>query len=114
MSRYHAASDTIAVPAKTNKGLDVLVYAHESGGRGSVSVREPKTGRAVGYLNFSDVGDGWHYAKDVWVDKGNHRKGVASLMYDWVEDNMGHQLLPSDDQTEDAVAFWTNRIGPYD
>ena len=107
-----------AVPARTSKGLDVLVEAEESSrmgvASGTVTVTDPATGRQVGSLDFSHISDEWHRVTEVEVEEGYKRRGVATLMYDWVEKTMGKALLPSDDQTDDAVAFWTNRWGPYD
>jgi len=102
------------VPARTDKGLDVLVEAEESDGSGTVRVTDPVTGRSIGTLDFDLVSDEWHRVGEVEVDEAYRRRGVATLMYDWVERRMGKWLLPSDTQSDEAVGFWTDRIGPYD
>ena len=118
MSRARQVAARLASPAgegaTTRKGFEVLVEARDDDGFGAVHVRDPATGRAVGGVDFEHVSDGWHRAKEAWVDEGWRRRGVATLMYDWIEGRLGRRLLPSDDQSDDAIAFWTDRIGPYD
>lgn len=38
------------------------------------------------------------------------RKGLATLMYDWIEELNGEEMFPNTPHSPDAAAFWDNRF----
>lgn len=49
------------------------------------------------------------YPHHIEVVPGYKRKGVATIMYDIVQSEINGVLVPSDDQSDEARAFWQNR-----
>lgn len=48
--------------------------------------------------------------EDVKLDEKFRRKGIINFIYDYIEDDLSIILIPSTDQSEDAKAFWKNRL----
>lgn len=53
--------------------------------------------------------DGRWYPHHIEVRVGYKRKGVATIMYNIVQSEIDGVLVPSDDQSDEARAFWHNR-----
>ena len=90
--------------------LTLEVYRHpKSGGiRITAAVDGVPAGRAV----FDEGMDAYHardFATSVEVSPGYRRRGVASAMYDAVEQLTGLPVRPASAQSPDARAFWNAR-----
>ena len=68
---------------------------------------ETKDGRKLGRGVFKDMGDTIEAIK-IDVDDRYRRQGIATLIYDYAEE-LGNDIEPSDEQTDDGQAFWSQR-----
>jgi hypothetical protein len=50
------------------------------------------------------------YPHHIEVVSGYKRKGIATIMYDIVQSEINGTLVPSDEQSNEAKAFWKNRL----
>lgn len=50
------------------------------------------------------------YPHHIEVVGGYKRKGIATIMYDIVQSEINGTLVPSDEQSDEAKAFWANRV----
>jgi len=69
------------------------------------------------YLGSSEIGYVEIYKGDDFVDLANispsfRRKGVATYVYDYIENDLGVKLKPSDRQLQSHADFWKNRLKP--
>jgi hypothetical protein len=67
------------------------------------------------YLGNSEIGYVEIYKGDDFVDLANvspsfRRKGVATYVYDYIENDLGIKLRPSDLQLQSHADFWKNRL----
>ena len=67
------------------------------------------------YLGSSEIGYVEIYKGDDFVDLANisprfRRKGVATYVYDYIENDLGIKLRPSDLQLQSHADFWKNRL----
>ncbi len=69
-------------------------------------VRSKKVSTAVFKMGKSNT---W-YPHHIEVVSGYKRKGIATIMYDIVQSEIAGTLVPSDDQSDEARAFWKNRF----
>jgi len=69
-------------------------------------VRTKKVARAVFKMGKHNT---W-YPHVVEVFHRYKRKGIATLMYDIAQSEIDGTLVPSDEQSEEAKAFWKHRF----
>ncbi len=69
-------------------------------------IRTKKVCTAVFKMSKNDT---W-YPHHIEVIEGFKRKGIASIMYDIVQSEISGKLIPSDEQSDEAKAFWKNRL----
>lgn len=50
------------------------------------------------------------YPHHIEVISGYKRKGIATIMYDIVQSEINGTLVPSDEQSDEARAFWKHRL----
>lgn len=64
----------------------------------------------IGEARLSHTGE---YVVDLHIDPEFRRSGIASALYDHIEQHLGHPLVPSPvHQTEEGAAFWSGRDKP--
>lgn len=68
-------------------------------------VRAKKVSTAVFKMGKNNT---W-YPHHIEVVGGYKRKGIATIMYDIVQSEINGTLVPSDEQSDEAKAFWKNR-----
>ncbi len=69
-------------------------------------VRSKKVSTAVFKMGKHNT---W-YPHHIEVVGGYKRKGIATIMYDIVQSEIAGTLVPSDEQSDEARAFWINRL----
>ena len=57
---------------------------------------------------YYDIKDKWIY--DLYVNPNYQRKGLASYLYDYIEQDNNIKLRPSDSLDPDGKKFWENRL----
>lgn len=50
------------------------------------------------------------YIENIEISSEFRRKGIASYIYDYIEDDLGILLEPSKNQFTDGKLFWKNRF----
>lgn len=66
-------------------------------------------GDVVGFVVFAKAAEGRLFGRDLYVEPGHRRRGVATALYDAAE-ALGHRAAPSDELDEDGHLFWEARI----
>jgi len=83
--------------------------------KANIVVKKVAFGMYYAYIGDVNVGvlsldDNLHHVTSVTVQPGYRRKGVATALYNFAEQDIGHKLAPSPTyQSEDAKAFWKSR-----
>lgn len=70
-------------------------------------------GNQVGRLTTKDLGNGNIKATSVLVDAAHRRKGLATAMYQHIEQNTGKKFTPSTGQYDDGKALWSQQNRPF-
>ncbi len=90
----------------TNRGVSFYV---RSMGAGTYSIID-ENNNEIARADVSNDGRG-DYLTSIHVDNKYRRRGIASNLYDAIEDDIGAKLRPSPTyQSPDAIALWSNRL----
>lgn len=104
-----AARATMPAPIATTDGEGVTYEYHAADNANPYStpqVLAVMDGRVVGSLGVTDRGE--NLVGVVQVQKESRRKGVASAMYAFAEQQTGKRFVPEAKQTPDSAALWAN------
>ncbi len=61
-------------------------------------------------IAFADIDHGSTEISFVQVSEGYKLRGVATFLYDYIEEDLGRKLKPSEAFIEDGEAFWKARL----
>jgi phage gp37-like protein len=79
---------------------------HEPTSTGGVEIHAYRDGQAVGWVRFQKLRTGQFKAAMVHVPERLRRQGVGTAMYSYARQELGLDIVPSDNQTEYGRAFW--------
>jgi hypothetical protein len=79
---------------------------HEPTSTGGVEVHAYRDGQQVGWVRFQKLKNGQVKAAMVHVPERLRRQGIGSAMYSYARDELGLDIVPSDNQTDLGRAFW--------
>ena len=83
-----------------------LELRHEPTSTGGVEVHAYRDGKEVGWVRFQKLKTGQVKAAMVHVPERLRRQGIGSAMYSYARDELGLDIVPSDNQTDLGRAFW--------
>ena len=73
------------------------------------SIEQARRGNATGVVAQGETKWNNKALMDIQVLPEHQRKGVATALYDHIEDLFGYSLKPNTQQTDDGIAFWNSR-----
>jgi predicted GNAT family acetyltransferase len=79
---------------------------HEPTSTGGVEVHAYRDGQQVGWVRFQNLKNGQVKAAMVHVPERLRRQGIGTAMYSYARDELGLDIVPSDNQTDLGRAFW--------
>lgn len=87
--------------------LPGYVVKHKLGSNNEHHYSVHNDGQEVGEARLSHTGK---HVVDLWVHEKHRRKGIATALYNHIENHLGHKLTQSPTwQTPDGKAFWDSR-----
>lgn len=90
-----------------NKAGRSFNVTHGLGVNGEHHYRVLDAGQEIGEARLSHTGK---YVVDLGVKDTYRKQGIASALYDHIEQHLGHALSPSPvHQTKEGTAFWAAR-----
>lgn len=94
---------THSVRGNENGEIKHQFKIHEPG----TEIKEAWNGQNT--IGHADVSFGKNRIMSVGVENDYQRKGLASALYDHIENKIGTTLRPNEAQTEDGQALWASR-----
>ena len=79
---------------------------HEPTSTGGVEVHAYRDGQQVGWVRFQKLKNGQVKAAMVHVPERLRRQGIGTAMYSYARQELGLNIVPSDNQTDLGRAFW--------
>lgn len=89
---------------KLLKNLEIKITKSDYGG---IRYKIYYLNKFVGYADY----EGGECINFVFISSEFERKGVATWLYDYIENDLGIKLKPSHCLFPDGRAFWKNRLG---
>ena len=95
---------------------EIVVDVDPSNPRGGLVSKAMLGGEQVGYVQTEQTTDGQQlYVRWAEVDKPHQKRGIASAMYDAIEEETGKQLTHGDIRSSvGALHLWKKRLGETD
>ena len=93
--------------------IENIELRHEPTSTGGVEIHAYRDGQEVGWVRFQKLRTGQFKAAMVHVPERLRRQGVGTAMYQYARQELGLDIVPSDNQTEYGRAFW-NKQGTQD
>ena len=86
--------------------IENIELRHEPTSTGGVEIHAYRDGQEVGWVRFQKLRTGQFKAAMVHVPERLRRQGVGTAMYQYARQELGLDIVPSDNQTEYGRAFW--------
>lgn len=98
-----------SVASLYDRGMKIRRQLHTDPTRQVYRVTDRATGEEIAGADFYEQGPGVLQGFSMGVNEPYRGQGIATEMYDAVEELSGRQLQPSNFLTDDGLAFWMKR-----
>jgi len=115
-SQLHTIVRAVISEALQHGEYVIVVDADPANTRGGVIGKAMLGDQQVGYVQTEPTSDGQQlYVRWAEVDKPHQKRGIATAMYDAVEEETGKQLTHGDIRSSvGALRLWKKRLGETD